>query len=988
MANNFDNQHNAWQKQGLHHRMVRGVGTHFALLMGLVLLVSFLLISFLSLKHQQEQVYGGLKEKGQLLGRFVATISPEAIYSYDFNSLNNFTKELALHKNIAYSVVIDPQGQALTSFLDKENLLTQDAQKQVDVSPLNVIKQLKQREDIIHLAFPIKDEGYLLGEVWIGMSTQQANQLLKASALAQFWLNLGLVICISLGILIIFRLKILYPIHTLMEATHKVSSGNFEQSIEINSHDEFGALANSFNFMIQAVQQNNENFNHMIEMLQTSMTEQGLAVTRAEEQNWLNEGIRLFVEETRNSYEILELGNKSVDNLTRRLDLLAATLFLYEGSDLHKIASSVDLGGNEKDYINPKKHAVLEPIKKQKQTVLLEEQVLLTQQQMADSPIMPWVYYLPLTPQDKLYGLLELAFIERPSSIQLAFLQHISAHLAISIYAAQQQQQTEKALQLTQEKTQQLEQTSTELRIAMTETERATKAKSVFLANMSHELRTPLNAILGFSEMIVEDLEADDGDEEMIKDVRKIHQAGQSLLALVNDVLDISKIESGKMEVYVESINLAELLDNVINTVTPLAEKNNCYLRLEADDTVQSRNFYADLTKVRQVLLNLLSNAIKFGQNNPVSLHVKYRDEYFEFYVKDRGIGISPDKIHTLFQAFTQADASTTRKYGGTGLGLTICKEFIELMGGSIEVETELNKGSCFIIKVPEQVECIKEKDAQPRGQTSAEQTDLSAIKLNTIKENGIILVVDDDYGMRELLAEHLEKLGYHAALAASGEDALSIAQKLKPDAITLDVMMPDMDGWEVLTRLKSDPELMQIPVVMVSIVEDKTKGYALGATEYLIKPVERAQLASVLRKYRDNADPLVMLLEDDDTTRMMMTNMLERTQCNVISAENGKIALQRLQQHQPDVILLDLMMPEMDGLEFAQVLHNHPQWQKIPIIVLTAKDLTPEERQQLSGCVEVIYQKGNFRRTDLLAQIQQRLAAALHKNGGFSDAD
>lgn len=982
MAMNFDNEATAWQKKGLHRRIVHGVGTHFALLMSSVLMLSFLLITGLSLKYQQERVYAGLQEKGQLLGQFVAMISPEAIYSYDFASLNDFTKELALHKEVAYSLVIGPEGNALTSFLDQENPLIQEIQKEhFNITTIKTLELLKQHDDIIHLSFPIKDEGLRLGEVWIGISTKHSTELLKSEMFWQFWLNLGIIVCISLGILVIFRFKILRPIHALMRATHKVSSGDFDHFIEIKANDEFGSLANSFNFMIQAVQQNNENFNHMIEMLKVSMNEKELAFAKAEEQNWLNEGIRLFVEETRNTQNIKNLSDKSVENLTKRLDLLAATLFLYEGSDLHKVASSIDLGDDETDYINFQDYATLEPIKNYKQPLLSQEQALLGQEQTPDIPLMPWVYYMPLAPQDKLHGLLELAFSERPSSIQLAFLQHVSEHLAISIYAAQQQTQTQQALQLTQEKTHQLEQTSTELRIAMAETERATKAKSVFLANMSHELRTPLNAILGFSEMILEDLEEAGVDEEMLADVQKIHRAGQSLLALVNDVLDISKIESGKMDVYVESINISALLNDVINTVTPLAEKNHCPLQLEQDESLTSTNFYADFTKVRQILLNLMSNAIKFGENGKIVLQVKYRDNYFEFYVKDNGIGISADKLHTLFQAFTQADSSTTRKYGGTGLGLTICKEFAELMGGSIEVESEVGKGSCFIVKIPAHVETIAtEKTPNSGTKSGSGQTDLSNFKMTHIKEHGIVLVVDDDHEMRELLAEHLDKLGYRPVTAASGEEALSMVHKLKPDAITLDVMMPDMDGWEVLAQLKADEALMQIPVIMLSIIEDKAKGYALGATEYLIKPIDREHLATVLSKYRENAEPLVMLVEDDETTRNMMINMLERIECNVISAENGKIALQRLQQHQPDIILLDLMMPEMSGLEFAQILHNHPYWHQIPIIVLTAKDLTPEDRQQLSGCVELIYQKGNFRRVDLLTQIQQRLASALQQ--------
>jgi len=986
MEINFDNQQ-IWKSKGLTRRIVTGVGTHFAILTGLVLLVTLLLVTAISLQRQQFHIHESLKEKGHLLGHFVATISPEAIYSYDFTSLNNFTKEISLHKDVAYSLVVNTQGKALTSFLDPENLLIQEIQQTyLDSSAISVVIQLKQRKDIIHLVFPIDGEGERLGEVWIGISTQRSTQLLKDAAIEKLWLNLALILCASLGLLIVFRFKILSPIHKLMRATHKVSSGQFEEFISIKNNDEFGSLADSFNFMIQAVKQNNENFNHMIEMLKINMNEKEQAFAEAEQQNWLNEGIRLFVEATHDSSEIHEISHHSIENITQRLDLLSTSLFLYKGSDLHRIADSVEVETLSDEYIHCDDCPVLIQIKEYKQAILYQDYWLLGQEGNSETPTFPWVYYLPLILQNKLTGLLELAFSERPQKVQLAFLKHVADHLAISLYAAQQQTQTQQALQVTQEKSRLLEQASTELRIAMNETERATKAKSVFFANMSHELRTPLNAILGFSEMILEDLQDDGGDEEMMEDMKKIHHAGQTLLGLVNDVLDISKIESGKMEIYVEAINLVDLLKGIMSTVSPLAKKSNCPLKLEMHENLADKSFYADLTKLRQILLNLLSNAIKFGNNGEICLQVKYlNNARFEFRVRDHGIGISPEKIKNLFQAFTQADVSTTRKYGGTGLGLTICKEFAELMGGGVTVESVEGKGSCFIVQLPAHVKTPEDKNTKESNaeeNPSSHLKDFSNIQLNHIKENGVILVVDDDYEMRQLLSEHLEKLGYQPITAASGEEALNRVHQLQPDAITLDVMMPDMDGWEVLTELKSNKALMHIPVIMVSIIEDKAKGYALGATEYLLKPIEREQLANVLHKYQVNAEASVMLVEDDETTRNMMVSMLERIECHVMTAENGKIALQRLQQHQPDIILLDLMMPEMSGLELAQILHHHPQWSSIPIIVLTAKDLTLEDREQLSGCVEMIYQKGNFQRADLLTQIQQRLATALHQQG------
>ncbi len=966
---------NTWHPQALRQSLFGGVGAHFTWLTMLVLLGALLLISGLNLQREQTRVHEELLSKGELLGHFVATISPEAIYSYDLKSLNDFSKEISLHNEIVYSVVVDPHQQALTSFLDEKNVYIQNIKKShPQAPPAFIVEQLQQRQDIIHLISDITHHTEHLGEVWIGISTQHSAQRLKQAALEQLGLNFLLIACISIGVLVIFRVKVLNPIHHLIHATHCVSAGQFEHFIDIKTRDEFGSLAESFNFMMQAVQQNNESFTHMIEMLQVSIMEKDQALFDASEQNWLNEGIRLFVDATHSCFEIKPLAQSAVDNLSQRLELQVANAYLFEGSDLHNIASSQTVIKSD-IYIEVHEYALLETIQEQKQAVLYQDQHLFSQVKHLQQQRMPWVYYLPLLLHNKAVGLFELAFTERPKQIYLGFLQYVANHLAISIYASQQQQQTQQALQITQEKTRQLEQKSLELRLAMEDTERATKAKSVFLANMSHELRTPLNAILGFSEMLAEDLEEDGADEEMLSDMRKIHRAGQNLLSLVNDVLDISKIESGRMDLYIEMIDVEKLLTDITNTITPLVEKNHCTLTVEKAETLDA--FYADQPKIRQILLNLLSNAIKFGADAEITLSISKLDTNFmEFRIKDRGIGISPEQIDKLFKAFTQADASTTRKYGGTGLGLTICKEFSEMMGGKIWVESQLGEGSCFIVQIPTHVQ--KKEDDKHHEKIHLAQKNLKHLNLNPIKEHGVILVVDDDHEMREVLSKHLKKLGYHPLSAASGQEALSMAHKLRPDAITLDVMMPEMDGWTVLKQLKAEEELRHIPVIMVSMLEEKQKGYALGATEYMVKPIEREQLAHVLRKYQEDADPLVMLVEDDETTRDMMSNMLERIECNVITAENGKIALQRLQQHQPDVILLDLMMPEMSGLEFAQVMHQHPKWHSIPIIVLTAKELTPEDRQQLDGCVEIIYQKGSYQRVDLLQQIESRLALAL----------
>lgn len=510
--------------------------------------------------------------------------------------------------------------------------------------------------------------------------------------------------------------------------------------------------------------------------------------------------------------------------------------------------------------------------------------------------------------------------------------------------------------------------------------EAANRAKSQFLANMSHELRTPLNAIIGYSEMLQEEAE-DLGQEDFIPDLQKIHAAGKHLLGLINDILDLSKIEAGRMELYLESFNLASMVQEVVSTIHPLVQKNNNTLVVNCSDDLGMMK--ADITKLRQNLFNLLSNASKFTENGTVTLTVERSEtvpntELFyqiatpciRFQVSDSGIGMTLEQIGRLFQAFTQADASTTRKYGGTGLGLTITKRFCQIMGGDIMVESELDKGSTFIMYLPVEV---RSPQAGTVEIVVPPQDESSSIL-------GTILVIDDDPTMHDLMHRFLGKEGFRVESATNGEAGLKLARELHPSAITLDVMMPTMDGWATLSALKADPELAEIPVVMVTMLDDKNLGYALGASDYLTKPIDRSQLSAVLQKYRCNRQSCtILLVEDDLTTRQMMVQMLSKQGWNVIEAENGRIALECLSQYQPDLILLDLMMPEMDGFGLVTELQKCEDWRSIPVIVITAKDITLEDHMRLKGYVEQILQKGAYDREELLTKIHSLVAAMVN---------
>jgi len=484
--------------------------------------------------------------------------------------------------------------------------------------------------------------------------------------------------------------------------------------------------------------------------------------------------------------------------------------------------------------------------------------------------------------------------------------------------------------------------------------EQASRHKSQFLASMSHELRTPLNAIIGLTEMMVTNA-ARFGTEKAAEPLRRVHRAGTHLLGLINQVLDLSKIEAGKLELNPESVNLARLIDEVVGTARQLAEQNKNRLVVEMQDKLGMLT--ADPMRLRQILLNLLSNACKFTKQGEVALRVrKVADgrDWIEFAVADTGIGMTAEQQAKLFEEFSQADSSTAQRYGGTGLGLAITRKLTRMMGGDVTVESESGKGSVFTVRLPTGGATSASEDTRPhRGRC--------------------VLVIDDDATARELIAEHLKAEGFSVAAAAGGLEGLKLAKDLRPIAITLDVMMPDLDGWSVLAALRQDPELAEIPVIMVTILDEQRRAASLGAAGYLTKPIDRERLRGLMGRFRASARPTrVLLVEDDADQRVRVSGWLEGQQWVVQEAANGREALAQLQTDKPDVILLDLMMPEMDGFAVVAALQKEPNWRDIPVIVITARDLDGKDRERLNSGVQSVLVKEAFRPGELVERIRR----------------
>jgi PAS domain S-box-containing protein len=512
-----------------------------------------------------------------------------------------------------------------------------------------------------------------------------------------------------------------------------------------------------------------------------------------------------------------------------------------------------------------------------------------------------------------------------------------------------------------------------ELRRAKEAAEEASRSKSQFLANMSHELRTPLNAIIGYSELMRE--EAEDMElKSFIRDLTKIESAGKHLLGLINGVLDIAKIEAGKMDLHAETFEVSKMIEEVCATVAPVVEKNGNYFEIAASNELGT--MHTDLTKIRQSLFNLLGNAGKFTKDGKVRLEAERVTEngrdWLVFHVCDTGVGMTPEQTQKVFEAFTQADASTTRKFGGTGLGLAITREFSRLIGGDVSVKSALGRGSVFTLHVPAELPTGAEEEINALIDAESLTAAAPEFKLGQPQ----VLLIDDDPTVHDLVRRFLQKEGIHVVGAQTGAEGLELARRLRPSMIVLDVMMPTMDGWSVLTKLKGDPELSSIPVVMLTMVNNREMGFSLGVDDYMLKPIDRSDFVATLRKYCNREDkPTVLVVEDDLVTREMLRASLEKEHFTVAEAGNGVEALQLLSKLRPALILLDLMMPEMDGFQFTREVREHPEWRDIPILVMTAKDIDGEDRALLDGQVSRILQKGACAREELLAEISQRVA-------------
>lgn len=842
----------------------------------------------------------------------------QALWNLDDTIVTDFISSVFLDESIVY-VGVHWGGEPV-------------AEKKRDSVKSLTLKEIEKSDQLIAKIAEIQFDGKPVGSFVVAVSRESIRERIILSALAILALAVSVLCGVWLTAYLVSRKYISQPLLQLQQNANKMAKGDLEVQIEMNRQDEFGLLAQNFDAMRGS-----------IKTLIGELRESNRTLEQRVEQR------------TSDVANAMQAAEQARHRLVDAIESISEG-FAYWDADNRLVISN----NRYKGLMAPEIAQIIEPgVSFERIVRTIAERRLVGEAETIDNP------------EDWINERLER---HRNPSDPIVRQQPDGRWIQINERRTDDGGYVGVWTDITD-----LKAHESELERARDSALQANQAKSRFLAAMSHELRTPLNAIIGLSEVLVRHGDRVSADKRS-ESLTRVLNAGRHLLDLINEVLDLSKIEAGKMELMIETVEVPSLIDEIVNTTRPLADRNNNELVVEiAGDVVAVR---ADPMRVRQILLNLMSNACKFTSDGRVTLQVSTPKTtevpYVSFAVTDTGIGMRPEQLGKLFGEFMQADATTTRQFGGTGLGLAISRRLGRMMDGDITVVSESGKGSTFTATLPASTGLL-----QPSAELTASDGAPSPAKstTNTLRAENTLLVIDDDATARNLLAQHLRSMGFKVEMANGGQEGLDRARSLRPIAITLDVIMPDMDGWSVLAALKADPELRDIPVIMASVDDNREKGFALGAAGYLVKPVDPERLNQLLAAHRnDGRLPVVLVVDNDDAYLDTMRASLRPLGYQVDIADSGHKAVGILAQRSPDVIVLDLMMPEMDGFDFVAILQRHPSWRDIPVVLVTAKDLMPEERQKLnSGVDEIVRKSGSG------SDISQRVDRLLQSAFGLS---
>lgn len=752
---------------------------------------------------------------------------------------------------------------------------------------------------------------------------------------------------VSLILVLLFTDKMRRQINGLSNATEVIKSGVFNQKVKAEGNDELAQLGAAFNTMIDELEK------------------------REKAKNEYSEFITLI----NKNPSLSEIAEASLKKIIHTARFTVGTLYSVEDDKITLLSS---YGIKKEQTKKQEEYDLFDTVLKTGETIEFHFKDNVPSVTTGSITIkLKYLLLLPIIYNKKVIAILELGSIEKPVEGASEYLSKIKEQLAIGLTNATAFMQLAKLvdelkelneeyqkqnLQITEQNTRlielhnELKNKAEELEIQKEKAEEATKLKSQFLASMSHELRTPMNSILGLTELILEDLSLSDKNRERLSVVLR---SGNRLMNLINDILDLSKVESGKMELRIEKVRLDALLIEIETVINPIA--SNKKLEFKVTKNVNTHVIIeTDKGRIAQVLINLLGNAVKFTDKGYVELRVSSPDEKeLIFEVIDTGIGIAPENQKIIFEEFRQVDGTTTRKYSGTGLGLAICKKIATLLEGDLSVRSEAGEGSIFTFKIP--YHFIEEVE-----QPTAPKVNTEILRQN---KNHPILVIDDDPEICYTIGQYLASKGYEVIYANSGEQGLKIAEEHQPFVITLDIMLPDKDGWTVLSELKENPLTKDIPVILISIIGDKNLGYGLGAFEYFVKPISSDDLLSTILRLQTLANKKIekIVLVDDDEFEFERYKSAFKNDVKIHYIKESELAFNKIRDIQPDLIVLDLMMPNIDGITLSHKLKNNRETKNIPIIISTAKDLTKEEIESLNDIVENVTVKSKGHPLDVL---------------------
>jgi len=939
----------------------RSLGYKFALFSFVPIIIVTIFIAFYIINSMERSMIEKTRIRAMGLAKLSALSMSNTFVIYNKNLLDNFVDSLGKEKNILYAMIVDSSDSRILAHSDHQNDGKIFTAADLSSLPSQVIVPKKQGK-IYELSAPIIIGGRKYGVVRLGFSLKEVHQEI---AMLKNKIIIIAIIAIILGAFFSLSLAriISNPVRALAEHAKRIGTGDFEQKIIYESKDALGQLAGTFNKMaeklklnVSMLKENEERFTKFMEYLPA------LAFMKDAE------GHYIFAN---SAYKTI-LGIDPADRIGKTDDEVwpaevAATFrerdhkILATGQPLETADTLIDSTGRRIIHLNSKF-----PIFREGKPALIGGIGMdITEAKKAEAE-------LEVLSRD-----LEKRVEARTSELEAA--QEAMLNLVEDLNKSKDELE-EKALELE------------EMNIKIQE---ATEAKSRFLANMSHELRTPLNAIIGFSE-ILEDQTFGELNEKQTRYINNVLVSGRYLLQLINDILDLSKVEAGKLELELSRVNIKGLLENSLIMIKEKAMSHGIRLDSHISQEVMDLEILADERKLKQIMFNILSNAAKFtSDNGEIRLSAELISDFgsriselekegkiisdqsairdpqsaIEISVADTGIGIKPEDQERVFGEFEQLNSTYARQQEGTGLGLALTRRLVELHGGRIWAESEgEGKGSIFTFLMP-----IKAEERKSEVPTKPEEPLPSRPDMDDSRP--LVLVVEDDRQASELIGQYLSEADYAVARAFDGEQAIQMARELRPYAITLDILLPKKDGWDVLAELKSLPETKDIPVVIVSITEDPQLGLNLGAIEYFVKPVNKEHLIEAVHKagaVLGKEKITVLVVDDEPKTVELLTDELQAEGFNVLQAYGGQQGIDLAIEKHPDVIILDLMMPEVSGFDVVQQLRVHSEAMEIPILIFTAKDLTEEDRQKLEGHVKMIASKSGSGKEDLLRALER----------------